>query len=264
MWHLQPKNHVLAHKSRFKKIFSYSLLGHLCLLFCLLFVLAEGPVQISVNNTKGARIVCVPAFMLPALQQKQVQIKQAQGRAHKTEKVDKKLSTKKEIEPKFAPQKHKSRLTGLFQHTAKKRQFSTKDMAPQPVVEEQVEIKQEIVKQEHKQEEKPAEVSQSEELSDVIYVDKETYASLQIAQELQQAIAEQWAPPAGVPSHISCDIKVELNAQGKAQQVVMIKKSGLAAYDMAARTALLKAVYPKLVWGRTVVVHFDEEFACGT
>lgn len=256
MWRLQPKNHVLA----------YSLLGHLCVLFFLLFALPEGPIQLSVNNPQGARVVCVPAFMLPGLQQKQLQIKQAQGPAHKSQKTKAQVSEKKEAEPKTVPQKQKSRLaTTLFQHTTKKRQFSTAAMAPKQIVQEEpVQAQPEVIKKEEKLIETHAPEECSEKLDSVIYVDKETYASMQIAQELQQAIAEQWAPPAGVPSHISCDVQIELNAQGKAQRVIMIKKSGIAAYDMAARTALLKTVYPKMVLGRTVVVHFDEEFACGT
>lgn len=280
MSRLQLKNRGL-NTSYFKKIIMYVAGVHVCALVLLLFVAADSPLTLTLHNTKGARVICLPAFMLPKMQSQSQAItgskKQQEVVAPQPNKKTKKsMQALRARIPQRSP-------TGLFSSVRKpahkKRQFSKASDAPQKVVELEQEPEQapeplvEEQAQEPKAEEtKPEVVPSAQSLpaealcvgrENIIYVDKETYAVLQIAQELQHAIAQCWAPPAGIASDTNCDIQVVVNAQGKVKEIVMVKKSGVAVYDMAARTALQQAVYPKLVWGRTIVVHFDEEFTCG-
>lgn len=92
----------------------------------------------------------------------------------------------------------------------------------------------------------------------VIYVDSATFQMTELVKELQQALQEVWQPPAGFAVGYACEVKVTVSGSGMATAVNVYKKSGAAIYDMAARHAASAAVYPKLVYNRTLVIHFGE------
>ncbi len=103
-----------------------------------------------------------------------------------------------------------------------------------------------------------------EEGDGIIYVDQETYRSHEIAQQVRKVISEAWSPPPGMRSDLHCSVKIVVGDKGQVVQAEILAKSGVAVFDMAARLALQKNIYPKSVWNKTIVVHFNKELACGT
>lgn len=73
---------------------------------------------------------------------------------------------------------------------------------------------------------------------------------------LMNAIGRVWRPPRGVHHSLRARVKVVVRRDGSVDDVVIEQKSGVLAYDMAARAALWRAEYPSAFWGKSVVVVF--------
>jgi hypothetical protein len=80
----------------------------------------------------------------------------------------------------------------------------------------------------------------------------------EMMKELQQALQQVWEQPAGCAVGYACEVSVTVSDEGKATAVAIRNKSGAAVYDMAARRAAQAALYPKLVYNRTIIIHFGE------
>lgn len=245
-----------------------------------------------------ARIVCVPSFMLPscknryagrkgrtttsasheaaraeplptvaAKQQKKItsvqsvhkhlskrELRRERALARKQEREKKQEAREAQLAAKLTAQQRKAKLAA--QRVA--------DEQKQALEQEKQEAKR---SQEHTHEAAESSSSQKTEGevgegdgSDetVIYVDSATFQMTELVKELQEALQEVWQPPAGFAVGYSCEVKVTVSGSGMATAVNVYKKSGAAIYDMAARHAASAAVYPKLVYNRTLVIHFGE------
>lgn len=245
MSHWQPKSNARA---KIIPVLQYVVGVHLVVLFVLFCSISQTPLHIGAALPRDARVICLPSYMVPNKQRAEA-LKKADKKQHKPVKKSEK---KKPIDAKKSIKK--SIDTGkILPHD---RGFSPRKKIEKPAAE-----REEPAQEPEKKELAAAEsVEQSDE---VIVVNKETYAALQIASDLQQAVLEHWRPPAGLYTRAACEVKVVVDGAGHAHDVTVIKKSGVPVYDMAARQALRATTYPRAVWKRTLIVHFNEDFACG-
>jgi len=269
MLHWQHKNREQNSK-RLQKIIKFSVGIHLILFFCTFFVVTDDVMHVAMNIPAHARIVCLPSFMLPQQPNSRLKIMGALHKGSKysstipqktlaVKKIAKKPITKitqatKTIERKKLVQLKKLVQKKLSPAFLKKMTDREVIVPKQPEPIEQPTIETPSVVQKPEEQMAIAEQNSAEEL--VVYIDKNMQQSLAVGQELREAIAQEWAPPLGIADDTSCDVQVTVDAQGKAELLTVVKKSGIAVFDMAARTAVSRAKYPKSVWGKTIVIHF--------
>lgn len=251
------KAHYLQ-ATRFQRIILACAGVHLVLFFAICFIQADDHLHVMVQGASAARVVCVPSFMLPTKSTRTA--RSARKKRVQPKKINKKLVRKR----KPAQTKKPTMLQKNAQEKIKKEKKVLQKKVPEPVVElpEPIEEQEElIIPEPTAAEPEPETPLELEDDSDVIYVNSDTYQMLEVAKALQEAIGHHWAPPVGMPAQTRCQVRVTLSSDGKASDLELVEKSGIAVFDMAARTALLAADYPKSVWGKTMVVHFNEEFA---
>ncbi|MBY0109842.1 MAG: TonB C-terminal domain-containing protein [Candidatus Babeliaceae bacterium] len=74
--------------------------------------------------------------------------------------------------------------------------------------------------------------------------------------EVVDAIRRWWQPPMGVHPEAQCMIMVTISPTGACQDVVVRQSSGIPAYDISAKSAILKSSFPKVVWGKQCILQF--------
>lgn len=176
-------------------------------------------------------------------------------RAHKLERENKRKQAREEaarkrIEEREAKQRVAEQREADLKRAAEQRVAQAKDTVSAPESTASVDTPEAEVVQ--------AGVGEGDSDETVIYVDSATYQMTEMMKELQQALQQVWEQPAGCAVGYACEVSVTVSGDGKASAVAVRKKSGAAVYDMAARRAANAAVYPKLVYNRTIVIHFGE------
>jgi hypothetical protein len=253
MWRLLHKGreyHSRLRNTPFKRVVYLCALVHLFFIFVACFVHTDEHLHLMVH-AGDARVVCLPSFMVQP-QRARIRTHKKQHkpqRKHKKEQKKHKKTTARP-QPKTAVKQEKPKRT--------KQKKALKKVIPEQVAEEIISEQPEEAAEVAPAHEAPQEIAHQD---DTIYVNRETYQMLETAQALQAAVSLHWAPPAGMPTQTSCLIRVALDAQGRPITIDVVEKSGIAVFDMAARSALRATEYPPSVWGKTMVIHFNEEFA---
>ena len=99
-----------------------------------------------------------------------------------------------------------------------------------------------------------------QELLDVqpLYIGRDDLALLETERAIQYEIKKYWQSPAGLAHDLVCILKVVVAASGTVKEIIMKQSSRVLMFDMAARTAVLKAQYPKATWGKEILLQFGE------
>lgn len=175
----------------------------------------------------------------------------AQAAALKAKKAEaaKKAAAEKLAREKLAQEKKR-----------KEQKLKEKEKKNDPkVLEKQVPEKneQKVLEVEHAVEE-----TSSDELQDIMVgqdfgdASGEGYdPALKSHMALGRAITRVWRPP---QVKITSQVRVvaDIDATGKVNDAQLEKKSGVVAYDIAARAAVLRAEFPKEFWGKKVALVF--------
>ena len=93
------------------------------------------------------------------------------------------------------------------------------------------------------------------DMNDVTFVGVQDLEHLQIQQLVAGQLAKHWKRPVGMANKI-CVIRIELHANGTIINAIVEKSSGVPMYDMAAKSAALKTVYPQEIWNKKLVIQF--------
>ena len=93
------------------------------------------------------------------------------------------------------------------------------------------------------------------DMSDVTFVGVQDLEHLQLHQIVSGQLAKYWKRPVGMEKKM-CVIKIELDATGKIVNIFVEKGSGVPMYDMAAKAAAVKPVYPREIWNKKLVIQF--------
>lgn len=241
MLHLLRKG--LEPNTPFRRIVYGCAAAHLFFFFGACFIACDDELHLAIRPATDVRIICVPSFMMPPTTQKKIT---------RTQRSQKSVRRKKKI-----TQKKKTVMQSLRTKKAVKKIVPIKKPLPEPEVEEveeSIETPQEIVQKQNEQTINSPEVEQ-----EILYVTSSTYQELELTQELHKAIGAHWSPPVGMPDGLQCKIRVKVTSDGMVQSLEVVEKSGVAVFDMAARQALQAAEFPRAVYGKTIVIHFNEE-----
>ncbi len=162
--------------------------------------------------------------------------------AHKAE-----TPAKREQVKKNKPAAAEKRFTNLNQFTRidlgkkKKRTINSSYEVPQPpqpkIIEPAIE---------------PVQTEQEEPLMLSVH----EYNQQQESFEIVDAIRRWWQPPLGVRPDAECRMLVTVTSTGECQEIIVQQSSGIPAYDISAKSALLKCKLPKHIWGKQCVLQF--------
>ncbi len=92
------------------------------------------------------------------------------------------------------------------------------------------------------------------DLENVVFLGQEQFDNSVVASKLKQAVEKCWNPPVGIKAGTSCQMRVHVGAQGKADDVKVLHSSKILMYDLPARKALFAMQYPKEVWNKTIMI----------
>lgn len=192
------------------------------------------------------------------------QEKRAEARAKALkEKKCKKEQQKKKKETK---KERRKRLAAL---KFAKQQAEKKKVEPKKVVENNVEpekkpepLQEPVVTPEpvvpvEQVVQEPLEFSITGSDGQVTYVGQEEYEVLMVHEHIQQELERCWQPPVGMDG-LACTIRVALDWQGNVKSAQVQKASGVLAFDVPARCAAMAMEYPKMTWGKELVLHFKQ------
>lgn len=94
--------------------------------------------------------------------------------------------------------------------------------------------------------------------SNIIYVGRDDLEAFQLQQAICQEINEHWKPPFGVPHDKVCEVRMLVDWEGKIKNVTVTQPSGIAMYDISARTAVQQITVPKAAWGKELSITFKQ------
>lgn len=146
------------------------------------------------------------------------------------------------------------------QQSAKKpvpSQQPKKVSAPQSVVAQVEKPKPKPKPVEKQQTKKVAHVDKApDKASDVVAVGRDELAEVTLQRHVMEQLKKVWHPPAGVESDATCTICFAVDATGRAQKVIVEKPSGSTLYDIAVRSAVLRAEFPQSARTKEFTVAF--------
>lgn len=76
---------------------------------------------------------------------------------------------------------------------------------------------------------------------------------------LVAAIRRVWRLPRGLKTDLRAHVLLKVGGKGSVEEVKIVRSSGVVAYDLAARAALHRAVYPQAFWGKSILIEFGKE-----
>lgn len=169
--------------------------------------------------------------------------------AEKKQEVIKEAAVEKQVE-KALPEKYQESERAIIPEQ------KNAEIIPQ----EPEEVAQEVQAQSTLLEQKDVMSSQENvlppiDMNDVTFVGVQDLEHLQIHQIVSGQLAKHWKRPVGMENKM-CVIKIELNTTGKIVAVTVEKSSGVPMYDIAAKAAAVKPIYPQEIWNKKLVIQF--------
>lgn len=90
----------------------------------------------------------------------------------------------------------------------------------------------------------------------VVYVNQEEFAELEMQRLLSEAIAQAWHPPVGIPAQATCQALLEVDWQGNLVSYTFTQLSGIMIYDVSVEEGIKVLTFPRAVWGKTIELIF--------
>jgi len=245
------------------KLFFVSIIGHLFLLFGLLFAYKGTYFSFAVTINRSALGSGAPVVFLPF--RKTVKSASVVSSVQKRNKKPKQKSNKKTVVKKLAQkkivQKKKKKNAKLKTLAVKKEAVkvakkpkakkSSKNKASR-VAHKKAESKKNI--------EKVVQTQPVKESGDQpIYVGQLEMAAIQMQDEMHQEVSKSWKPPAGLPKDLQCCVKIVVDWNGRVHEAIVEKPSGVLMYDISARTAVAKLdELPRWARGKEFSITFKQ------
>lgn len=102
----------------------------------------------------------------------------------------------------------------------------------------------------------PLKISVDQAVQELLVMSVHEYAQQQHIAEIVEAVKRWWLPPLGVRPDALCIIMVTIAPTGACKEAIVQHSSGIPAYDIAAKSAVLKSNFPKHIWGKQCVFQF--------
>lgn len=93
----------------------------------------------------------------------------------------------------------------------------------------------------------------------ITQMNRQEYEAYLIQEQIYQEIVRCWHPPSGLDPKLECRITFFVGQQGTVEHYTMTKSSGSLAFDISARAALKKSVFPRSHFGRTIDLTFNQD-----
>lgn len=104
---------------------------------------------------------------------------------------------------------------------------------------------------------KPQPVAQKVPVAhNVVQVGRDELAEVTLQRHVMEQLKKEWRPPAGVTRDVSCIVYFVVDDQGYAQQVDVTEPSGSTLYDIAVRSAVMRAEFPQSARKKEFTVAF--------
>lgn len=92
---------------------------------------------------------------------------------------------------------------------------------------------------------------------DVVYIGQHDLDVLELHDAIRSEIERAWRPPVGLAIGKSCRVKVLVDWSGKIDELSFEESSHVVAFDTSVRHALLKMKFPKVAYGKVLVIPFS-------
>ncbi len=90
----------------------------------------------------------------------------------------------------------------------------------------------------------------------VVYVNQEEFAEIEMQRLLAEALVQAWHPPVGIPEHVTCQAILEVDWQGNLTSYQLTQVSGIMIYDVSVEEGIKALTLPRAVWGKTIELIF--------
>lgn len=91
----------------------------------------------------------------------------------------------------------------------------------------------------------------------VQYLGQLDLEALQVQEAVASEIHKHWSPPPGISKKAVCELDILVSWEGMVN-FTLKKSSGIAIYDISARSAMLKVSFPKQLWGKQFLIAFKQ------
>ena len=271
------------------KLVAFSSVLHVGLLFFMFFVYSwqDSIFEIQINRSilkSGAPIIFLPPSLKSPVVRKKTTARQTVVKKRVTKKIPKRVSQKKPpttiakkkpapkkpVPKKSVTKKAVAKKTPVKKPLAKKqpikKQPVKKKPVPKKISEKKIEKKRVPAKPLKKEATpvpvaKPVQVPVTEtapEGPQPIYIGQKELEKLSVQYEIEREVAKHWRPPAGLSKDLTCTIRVLVDWNGKARQVMIKQTSGVLAYDIPARGAIARLQLPKSLRGKEIDITFSQ------
>jgi hypothetical protein len=89
-----------------------------------------------------------------------------------------------------------------------------------------------------------------------LYIGKDDLKLIELHDSIAEEMHTHWHPPSGIQPQKTCKIKVFLAEDGTVKKLQQEQSSGILAYDMAARVAIMKAKFSEGAWNNEFTLSF--------
>lgn len=252
------------------KLFLFSFVGHVFVLFFVLFVYKghsfSYDVTVRTELLQGAPVVFVPLHKVINKKTMEVVTKKIEKPAIKQTAIIKKVVSPKQLEIK------KTTIASTKKAPVQKK---IEPIKKEPA--KQVAQVKKVVSQPSQNVVKKTNVSPKSDQSKIaaissctkqpvavtkevepIYVGRLEMEALRLQKEMQNEVSKSWKPPVGLSKELECVLKVLVNWNGSVQDTEVEKSSGVLMYDISARTAVAKMQLPRWAYGKEFHITFKQ------
>ena len=253
VWHLLPSLQLKGYRQFWFRLIICSLFGHLMLLLPAFFWHKTENVKFTVfARNRPVEVVFMPLYKRAPAAAKKINLAQsnpARKAIIKTKPDDSRKSLVKKIDPKKNTPKNKP--------VVKKTDLKLKSKPSKPIIMPKEEPKKTAVIEKKQVIKSEQDKQISTDLNEPIYIGRSDLKDLQIMQELQAVIAQNWLPPVGFGEDITCVIELRVDAIGRFDCEIK-KSSGVLVYDLSVRRALTQIELPNSVYQKTLTLIFKQ------
>ncbi len=99
-------------------------------------------------------------------------------------------------------------------------------------------------------------IEEQEVTTEPLVLSVQDYIQEQYYLEIIESVRRWWQPPLGIDPQAQCIISIKISDSGACVEMVVKQSSGIPAYDISAKSALLKNNFPKSMWGKECIFQF--------
>ncbi len=262
-WPLNERKAFSLQQVLWIRLITVSAVLHALILFMLLFMY-RGYAQLQVDaqgvSLSPAEVVLMPLQkvvakpqVIPRRKQQQKELQEKKVEQPVEKKVQEPAAAAKPTTGLSVPKKRELRRAQRQQKKEAKKEVAQEIKAAQEPIKEPVQAVEPLPVPQATETILPEAAASNEP----IYVGREELEALVVQQEIQKEIEQRWHPPIGISPETTCQVRALIGWDGAIKEVKMEKSSGVLVFDVHARSVTQAIVFPKAVWGKELIMHFN-------